>query len=415
MDPRQDAEVVQEEAPPPYGYSYGHELPATPLHELSDRLMLAPELEGDHAFAELGGLEEQINDDSLDLEMSQALYSDLSESDERGAAAAPQPPLIAEATMLLWNLNTQYHFAPTPSMTSGRQSHKSSSSSSSPISPVTPNINGICTAQLHLNPDRTASIVSPLEGCPPSDIYWPSSIQMDTDWSNHSHASLPMLLVASPVESFRDDAHQQAKRFEVRQDDYPQSPTSFGLTNTESYIPVFPSPILSGHSLLELRSHRHDATGLRFGTYERSDDQGWQFCGGYERHTTKDKDIKRPESAADQPGSLEYADRFGGIQGPSTNYIELEDHQDPQFCDAPEQNEDDSALAHCDKCGKSFRGRYRKGNLRRHNIAFHGPLALAVRSTCRVCKRAYKRADATRKHEWKKHRMLDAMPKKRAK
>lgn len=318
--------------------------------------MLAPELEGDHAFAELGGLEEQINDDSLDLEMSQGSYSDLSESDERGAVAVSQPPLIADATMLLWNLNTQYHFAPAPSMTSGRQSHKSSSSSS-PISPVTPNINGICTAQLHSNADRTARIVSPLEGCPPSDIYWPSSIQMDTDWSNHSHAGLPMPLVASPVESCRDDAHQQAKRFEVPQDDYLQYSTSFGLTNTGSHVPVFPSPILSGHSLLELRSQRHDATGLRFGTYERSDDQRWQFCGGYERHTTKDEDIKRPESAAAQPGSLEYADRFGGSQGPSTNYIELEDHQDPQFCEAPEQNEVDSPLAHCDKCGKSFRGR----------------------------------------------------------
>ena len=355
MDAQQYAEVAHEEAPPPYGYPYGHELPATPLHELSDRLMLAPELEGDHAFAELAGLEEQPNDDTLDLELS-PVSSSLSERDENGAAAVPQSSLTVEATMLLWNLNTQYHFAPAPSMTSGKQSHKSSSSSS-PISPVTPNMHGIWTAQLRSHTDRTASIVSPLEGFPPSDIYWPGSIQMNTDRGNHSHPTLPLALVASPVESFRDVAQQQAKRLELRQHDYLGSSASFDDTDTESHIPVFSSPIALDHSLLELRSQWHDTTGLRFGTYERSDDQGWQFCGGYEQHTTNDEHIKRPESAADEPGSLEYVDRFGGSQGSSTNYIELEDHQDPQFCEAPEQNQVNPPLAHCDQCGKSFRGR----------------------------------------------------------
>ncbi|KAI4625214.1 uncharacterized protein J4E87_005060 [Alternaria ethzedia] len=376
-----------------------------PLHELSDRLMLAPELEGDHVFAELEGLMERTQDHSLKSDTSQASFLDLNETDECDATPVRRSPTNADAPMLLWALNTQYHSVSAPSMTSGRQSHKSSPS---PVSPVTPDVNGVCSAQFYSNANRPVSTVSPLESFPPNDFDLPRSFRMDTDWSHPS-------LEASHAESFRGIAQQPAKGLDGRQDGPLGSSVPFGLANHESHVPGVQSPPALGQCLPELRSQRHDATGIRFGTYELSEHQQWHFRGGYEQDAAKDEDIKRQESTSQQPESLQYAHRFGGNQGPPTNFVELEDYQYPQFCEVLEQNGNDAPLEHCNKCGKTFRGRYRKGNLRRHNLAFHSPLAVVVGSACRVCKKAYKRTDATRKHEWKKHRILDAMPKKRTK
>jgi hypothetical protein len=67
----------------------------------------------------------------------------------------------------------------------------------------------------------------------------------------------------------------------------------------------------------------------------------------------------------------------------------------------------------CNVCEKEFTGRYGKGNLARHVRTEH-PLSISLHGQeCRVCKQGYTRADARRKHEWKKHRMLDAKPSKR--
>ena len=57
--------------------------------------------------------------------------------------------------------------------------------------------------------------------------------------------------------------------------------------------------------------------------------------------------------------------------------------------------------------------RYAKGNLKRHVNSFHNPLADGLSAARRVCEKVYKRAVATGKHEWKKHHIQDAKPKKR--
>ncbi|KAF2706856.1 hypothetical protein K504DRAFT_536262 [Pleomassaria siparia CBS 279.74] len=72
----------------------------------------------------------------------------------------------------------------------------------------------------------------------------------------------------------------------------------------------------------------------------------------------------------------------------------------------------------CSLCGKRFRGFYQKGNLKRHFTQKHS-LPEAMRGEferglkCRRCPKSFKRADATRKHEWKKHGVPEAEPKKR--
>ncbi|EAT85371.1 hypothetical protein SNOG_06720 [Parastagonospora nodorum SN15] len=71
----------------------------------------------------------------------------------------------------------------------------------------------------------------------------------------------------------------------------------------------------------------------------------------------------------------------------------------------------------CNICGKEFTGhlsRYGKGNLARHVREKH-LVQSVIGKVCRICKNVYNRADATRKHEWKKHRLQDARPNKRRK
>lgn len=59
--------------------------------------------------------------------------------------------------------------------------------------------------------------------------------------------------------------------------------------------------------------------------------------------------------------------------------------------------------------------RYRKGNLKRHVRVFHSQELSTAGKTCRICQKLFQRPDATRKHEWDKHKVLSAKPKKREK
>lgn len=69
----------------------------------------------------------------------------------------------------------------------------------------------------------------------------------------------------------------------------------------------------------------------------------------------------------------------------------------------------------CDYCDAEFKGTYQKGNKRRHIKNIHTPDAGDGEEgkKCRACEKIYKRPDARKKHEWKKHRILDARPEKR--
>lgn len=66
----------------------------------------------------------------------------------------------------------------------------------------------------------------------------------------------------------------------------------------------------------------------------------------------------------------------------------------------------------CKHCGKIFTGRYGPGNLKRHVQNSHGPVNDWLHQ-CRLCSRTYHRADALRKHSWKKHRLEESRPNKR--
>lgn len=67
----------------------------------------------------------------------------------------------------------------------------------------------------------------------------------------------------------------------------------------------------------------------------------------------------------------------------------------------------------CQHCEKVFTGKYGPGNCKRHTQQTHGTVLDRVRTVCRVCKKQYNRADAMRKHAWKKHRLEEFRPNKR--
>lgn len=67
----------------------------------------------------------------------------------------------------------------------------------------------------------------------------------------------------------------------------------------------------------------------------------------------------------------------------------------------------------CQQCGKIFTGKFGPGNCKRHVQQIHASIFDKAIHMCKVCFKTYNRADALRKHQWKKHRLEDARPNKR--
>ncbi|EAT81162.1 hypothetical protein HBI56_105110 [Parastagonospora nodorum] len=66
----------------------------------------------------------------------------------------------------------------------------------------------------------------------------------------------------------------------------------------------------------------------------------------------------------------------------------------------------------CEICGAKFTGRYARGNCSRHVRLLHSekPAQLGSDLVCRVCHKRFKRQDARRKHEWRKHEIGETKP-----
>lgn len=66
----------------------------------------------------------------------------------------------------------------------------------------------------------------------------------------------------------------------------------------------------------------------------------------------------------------------------------------------------------CEICGAKFTGRYARGNCSRHVRLLHSekPAQPSSDLVCRVCHKRFKRQDARRKHEWRKHEIGETKP-----
>lgn len=77
------------------------------------------------------------------------------------------------------------------------------------------------------------------------------------------------------------------------------------------------------------------------------------------------------------------------------------------------KNRDLSSPIQCDSCDAVFIGQYQRSNLARHHKTKHSESEARFKCQRLFCPAVYKRADALRKHEWKKHRMEGSRPEKR--
>ncbi|KAF2869860.1 hypothetical protein BDV95DRAFT_596156 [Massariosphaeria phaeospora] len=130
------------------------------------------------------------------------------------------------------------------------------------------------------------------------------------------------------------------------------------------------------------------------------------------------------------PTFIHHQDKYGEVPPPiyspialdeelrwNCNIIEKEDPQDQHDQHDPGPEGTRSPFLACRPCNRIFKGKYAPGNLKRHNRQTHTKLSLATRlkNICRICKQAYKRPDAKRKHEWQKHGLPDTEPETRQK
>jgi hypothetical protein len=78
---------------------------------------------------------------------------------------------------------------------------------------------------------------------------------------------------------------------------------------------------------------------------------------------------------------------------------------------APPHERADPIPCDIEGCRITFGGHFRTGNRQRHVKNFHRGIPASY--SCYICGRVYRRDDARRKHEWKKHRRLESKPQKR--
>jgi hypothetical protein len=329
------------------------------------------------------------------------------------------PPTPIPSPKLPWNLITEQYPALFPGMVSGGQSHKSSPTSRSPI---TSNLDTNCAPQPYPLYGFPNGAISPQSLVSPPDDHWDGPPAFPSIQSYTSHSSFGSSLESSPTDpsSAYTGSTEQVSR------PHALIPSS----NLPPFVhSVAPYAMSSQHScvpqtlMADAQVQWPGTTNIFPGVYEHHEGLGWYYRPSHEpnldeNHSRLAQSHNHPEEC--QNAVLVHAGRS---------------YYPTARTRPPPQTEEQTTFPPepCDKCNKMFNGRYvdcfvlmsimitdsttryRFGNLRRHVLAFHSPAALAVTIACRVCERVYKRVDAKRKHEWKKHRILDSKPKKRTK
>ncbi|KAH7413591.1 hypothetical protein DE146DRAFT_749796 [Phaeosphaeria sp. MPI-PUGE-AT-0046c] len=120
-------------------------------------------------------------------------------------------------------------------------------------------------------------------------------------------------------------------------------------------------------------------------------------------HVKNDREISLADESPQEminSSSCEYRCRPGGLE-----QIKVDPDSGGDAFDAASQ----SGATICTHCNTEFYGRYQRGNLARHVRQQHSITEAQISEgcVCRICKQGFKRQDARRKHEWKKHGLED--------
>lgn len=210
----------------------------------------------------------------------------------------------------------------------------------------------------------------------------------DASHTNTNHVELSLFSARiHPV------GYQQSRR-----DSHPHYDSS-SHSNAAKLYNARNNALLAAHSPVDNPCMPCDGmASIPLGVYDYDESHGWQHHNGYGQETNNVNAVGYSTMEVNASYTFAKLD----------NCQHLEVHDDSGL-----EEEGDSESLSCSQCSIFFHGKYRSGNLRRHIRAFHNVVVSVVGLTCRICKKQFKRADATRKHEWEQHSMLDVKPKRR--
>lgn len=332
--------------------------------------------------------------------------------------------------------------APSPRFQAGNHidaspylSSANSSLTPSPVSPVTPNLD---TARHTQRQDWP--IVSPISPRPSSCQSFSHFMQQYTPQSTHHRAAYSeptSAFTSTPIEgSLYTTRMTGSWNMESQQNDCfsntpvltQQEPMHYQHSGHELRLPTAPS--------LNVETSWNDEEYFSTANDHIEDDSLWY-------QTSFDIQSTQPEHNTTEAVSTSFGETQQGFgSSHDQNCESLHDRNSVQPTFEPEvvriRASQSSVRAtqfpreKCHICAKEFTGRsvtstqfypffnhltvfsrYGRGNLSRHIREKHDLVQPLTGKVCRVCDQVYNRADAKRKHEWKKHRLPDARPNKR--
>ncbi|CAO2650606.1 Nn.00g018980.m01.CDS01 [Neocucurbitaria sp. VM-36] len=405
---------------PPYECFRMSELPADSLigssaiQELPDPLLMTPEIFGQDVFelASYAPHEQHVRGSLVDAMQDQTIRTGYDTPKPRYPTlgyAIPQGFEPVATPVHPDSVNTTQQLYALPGMTSRDHSHDSS-----PISPFTPRSNASPGIQTHPGYGSTVStqeLISPEveqfgmfgQVYPAMQGYRPIPA-LTTPVSAYSTGLSTSSTPTTDNESFATQRYMSfpsasSSSFHNLPSTSPssfQDSSPYQQPSRESLPPQDLVP-----NLETLRPYYEDR---RLGTWEFSGNSSWIRQPSQEAGTVA-SNITNPSSQvkiprARQRSAPSHVDRGQNTPRPAN----MPPNRSKAVPFPPEV---------CIQCGTKFTGSYRKGNLKRHVRERHSLFESLVGKACRICKQGFNRADAKRKHEWKKHRLLDAKPNKR--
>ncbi|OAL50577.1 hypothetical protein IQ07DRAFT_431009 [Pyrenochaeta sp. DS3sAY3a] len=306
----------------------------------------------------------------------------------------------------LANLETNLQSLPPPGMISGSNSH-----GSSPVSPFTPTPEGGVERQQYQGTIYAGGNMSPQSLISPSNSQY--SVHGLGPDSKPSYPSLSIL--DSPVGSFGGSSTTNTpitthEPFQTQITTYfpPSSSSSAQNLNTYQMANYDPFANQQANVQVEVWQSFEDLSPNAL----NDQNSGWYNRPNLGANTLN-RNIPYEAHGIHEMAANTHDDHESHTHANSHSHLpEVYNEGSPQHASSNTKKSGNYPPVACDVCGTQFNGQYRNGNLRRHTRVLHN-VVKAMDNACRVCKRVYNRKDATKKHEWKKHRLLDAKPTKR--
>ncbi|KAF1837579.1 hypothetical protein BDW02DRAFT_577025 [Decorospora gaudefroyi] len=398
--------------PPPY---QRYELPPSPTQELPEHgsREILHELQGDDVS------ELQTNNlphaaEEYQASLSHAHATNMWRHSHMRYGAEP-PPTPMNSPKGLRNVNSGSPFAPFLVMGSGAQSQESSPTA---ISPVTTHLDDGSGSQAYGHLGYSDGTISPQDLVSSHDEnHWQGSHPYHATPSYHHHSSF-----GSPQQfSLTQQCSAYAPNAGAAQLNL-QHGSGFSSGISSPGLGVAPYAMGDWHSFPEPDHRWYSPSDIPLGVYESDERRGWHHRPSHQPNTARDSiasnsNVQQRRNQVPLSRNVHHsAERQPPvpIHAAPVHYEERQPQPLPEVV-VPSGPAYPPECCPVSGCNTWFNGRYRKGNLRRHDLRFHNPPKSLVDRICRDCKKLFNRPDACKKHEWEVHRRPDAKSKKRTK